>query len=743
MEASRMIPAQPKNTAVDGSADANVSYCPGCGFIQSVDQCKMELDARSNDESTGNICVSCKLPLEERRLVSLRTMRAKDLNVPALVKIRVSAETQQKAVNTKYNAHCEKCGESREIDLLAPEMADTLIQLLTKSSRAEFTINKFLPRKVGAGDEKHSHKWLLTPIEASDYRILQIRDLVGLEEVSEKSLVARDYTAYFLSTLTSNKTLVLDGEVFVNPRNDDLTFLSTRAHPLANSVEDFRLDERKTLELKKLLSSNNYEELLSLADCTIAPIIVGRALAKLASLVATCSPNWFRVKGVEDPVPGCIKLMLVGDKRTGKGTIARWYYYTLAVSEHGIGESASRAGLLYCVDSDKKMILWGLLPQADLGLATIEGLHGISSDQLAEFREALVSQKVKVNKKVTGEAWCRARIIADANASKNLKDFVFPVQAILSVPCFLDPVDIVRWDLFVAFDEDSVSMRQITELKAPPGRPLPLDILRNLVMFAWSRKIDQIVVTDEAIEYARKSVVENLSKYRTGEIPLLHNGSLWSLLRISIAFAILTFSVEGENVLILQRHAEMAENLIKELLDQWEIEQYIRNMGATTVTDEDLDELINWLKGKEAACAVLRELSIRSWQGNDLAKRIGYDDGHTRNTMSQLRSRELVMRRAGSYTLTAKGAALVKKQFLSKNKNEEDDSVSLKENMEKALWVLRKMMEALDGGNPLRSDYINRLRETGLREPERLVDFLEDESLIYAPTEGHVRGTKL
>jgi predicted transcriptional regulator len=659
-------------------------------------------------------------------------MGAKDIGTPALLRVRVSGETQQKAVHTKYDASC-RCGEAREIDLLAPEMRTILIQILVRSGLPEIAIRDILPRK---GDERHTHFWTLTPVVATDYRILKVRDIVGLEETSEKSLVARDYTAYYLNSLNSNKALLADGEVFADPTDNDLTFLAMHAHSLASSAENFQLDQKSIPELRKL-SDLNYEDVLALADCTIARSIVGRGLAKLSSIVSACSANWFRIDGFDEVIAGCVRTMFVGDKRTGKGTIVRWYYQTLALSEHGIGESSSRAGLLYCVDSDTKMIVWGLLPQADLGLATIEGLHGVPGEQLAEFREALVQQKVRVNKKVTGEAWCRARIIADANPSKNLKDFVFPAQALLSVPCFFDPVDLTRWDLFVAFDEDSVSMKQITDMKAPPGQPLSLDALRNLVMFAWSRKIDQISVTREAIEYAKQTIVERLSQYKLGEIPLIHNASFLSLLRVSVAFAIITFSVQDEKVCVLERHVKMAERLIKELLEQWAIEDYLEFAGAAPISKEELDELTAWLNGKEVARAVLKELSSRRWQGNDLAGRTGFDNGSIRNTMSDLRSRELIRRRANGYELTGKGAALVKRLFFEKNN--ENDRTSLSDQVKTAIDVSRKMVDELDGDNPLRSEYIKRLAENGIREPERLVELLERDGLIYAPTPDHIR----
>jgi DNA replicative helicase MCM subunit Mcm2 (Cdc46/Mcm family) len=662
-------------------------------------------------------------------------MGAKDINVPALVRVRISGETQQKATHTKYNACC-RCGEAREIDLLAPEMRSILIQILVRNCPPDIAIKDTLPSK---GDERHTHFWTLTPVEASDYRILKARDIVGLEETSEKSLVTRDYTVYYLNSLNSNKALLADGEVFADPGDNDLTFLAVHANSLASSAENFQLDQKDIPELKKL-SALNYEDVLALADCTIARNIVGRGLAKVSSLVSACSANWFRIDGFDDPVAGCVRTMFVGDKRTGKGTIVRWYYQTLALSEHGIGESSSRAGLLYCVDSDSKMIVWGLLPQADLGLATIEGMHGVPADQLAEFREALVQQKVRVSKKVTGEAWCRARIIADANPSKNLKDFVFPAQALLSVPCFFDPVDLTRWDLFVPFDEDSVSMKRITDMKAPPGQPLPLDVLRNLVMFAWSRKIDQIRVTREAIEYAKQTIVERLSQYKLGEIPLIHNASFLSLLRVSVAFAIVTFSAEGENVFVLERHVKMAERLIKELLEQWAIEDYVQFAGAAPISEEELDEHTAWLNGKEVARAVLKELSSRSWQGNDLAARTGFDNGSIRNTMSELRSRELVKRRANGYDLTGKGAALAKRLFFEKNSK--DNGTSLSDQVQTAVDVSRKMVNELNGDNPLRSEYIKRLAENGIKEPERLVEILEHENLIYAPTPDHIRATR-
>jgi len=665
-------------------------------------------------------------------------MSAQDLSQSVLLRVNVVGESQQKALHTKFAAACSSCQESVEIDLLSGDLRNVLMAILTKPSEVESIARRLLPGANG----NHRHKWSLQPAQATDYRVLKIRDLVGFEETVEKTLVARDYRAYSLSGVSAEKKLLIDGEVLIDPSSHDLVLLVTHAAALGSSIDNVKLTDSETNELRSL-QSLDYEGLLTLADNTIAPTIRGRATAKLVSLLTALSVNWFKVAGSEMPVPGCVRSLLCGDKRCGKGTIIRWWHDHAALGEHGIGEAASRAGLLYFVDTESNILVWGLLPQADLGLALIEALHGVPREQLAEFREALVQQKITVQKKVTGEAWVRVRILADANPQKDLKEFVFPCQALTSIRCFLDPVDLTRWDLFVPFDADEVPIEEITRLEPRTAPGMPVETLRKLAMWAWSRRIDHVQLRPQTLERAKHCLTSTLSKYRVGEIPLVHNASLWSILRVSIAFAIATFSTVGDDVVtVTEKHVEMTERLCLELLQRWGLDDYVEFTGTKPLSQEELEEHTAWISGKEVAAHALRELSSRAWQGRDLAERISCDYGSLRNVMSEMKGRDLVNRRPDGYNLTRKGAA-VAKHVLMGRASEGPGSTGLAEQTTVALGILREMIDKSNGDNPPRTEFIERIRTNGISDPERLVEFLKRESHVYEPIPGRIRPTRL
>jgi DNA-binding MarR family transcriptional regulator len=191
-----------------------------------------------------------------------------------------------------------------------------------------------------------------------------------------------------------------------------------------------------------------------------------------------------------------------------------------------------------------------------------------------------------------------------------------------------------------------------------------------------------------------------------------------------------------------ERHVRMAECLLLELLERWGVDDYIEFAGAKPLSDEDLNNLKAWASSKELAKSVLHELSSHRWQGRDLAERIGYDYGSLRNLMSEFKGRELIVRRSDGYDLTKKGAALAKDLLLSRGKDSAANS-NLEEQTALALQVLRHTVNELNGDNPLKVEYLDKLRGRGISDPEGLVGLLMRDSRIYEPKPGQVRPTTL
>src|SRR5436309_10380584 len=102
-------------------------------------------------------------------------------------------------------------------------------------------------------------------------------------------------------------------------------------------------------------------------------------------------------------------------------------------------ETGSRAGVLYVIDSEAKTINWGVLPLADKTIAVIDGLQGANPEEFPQLREALREGLVTVKRKVSGEAHCRARIIASANPERDMASYTHRVEALLNIRSIPNP----------------------------------------------------------------------------------------------------------------------------------------------------------------------------------------------------------------------------------------------------------------------------------------------------------------
>jgi len=614
------------------------------------------------------MCPTCLVPTEQVELLKLWKLEAKQVGHRVVARVSVVGESQQKAVNLRFVARCRGCEKSEEVDLRADD--NLVLEVLTKFSSPASAAKKYLPYSEKQPDEKfpHVHQWILEPYgEPLDYRLLKARDNVEVEESGEKALSPRDYLTVLFLKLPAEKKLLVDGIVMIHPKDNDLILLVRDCVPLTTIADGFKLGSDDIKSLRGFLEKKTRRELSELMDKTIAPQIVGRNLAKLASALTAFSPNWLPpLAPGQPPQPGCIRSWNIGDARTGKGTIERWWNDVAGIGEHGIGESASRAGLLYVVDSENSVILWGLLVQADLSMCVLEGMHGLPQDQIAEFREALIQQKVEVHKKVSGAAWCRARVQADANTTKPMKEFLYPCQALLYVPCFKDSVDLTRIDIAIPFNQDDVSLDEISNTAENAKRTgVAPQLMAKLAFWAWSRKTSQIEITQEAMEKA-KLVFKALQEYTCARIPLVHPGSLVQVLRISTAFAILTFSsADGERLTVEAHHVEMAREFLEEILELWGIREFNEATGTQDLSPDELAELKAMVEAKPTIKNVLYELGVgRPSLAKDLATKIDADYGYLRNVLSELRAKELVVRKNDGYTLTAKGVAVLKNSIL-------------------------------------------------------------------------------
>jgi DNA replicative helicase MCM subunit Mcm2 (Cdc46/Mcm family) len=451
------------------------------------------------------------------------------------------------------------------------------------------------------------------------------------------------------------KSLLLDGEVILNP-DKEILLLVWRAYPLEGLGNRPGPDELALAEA--VFRGRSLEELEELTDRIVAPTIRGRSRAKLLAALTAVSPMWLR--GSEGGrIPGCMRVLFFGDVRTGKGLILRWFWEH-GLAGHAVGETASRTGLIYNIDGERRILSWGVLPLNDGGMAVIEGLHGLSNEEISRFREALAQMRVEVHRAVSGAAWCRTRILADLNLRNPLKGYLHPVQGLIDSFPFSDPADLSRWDLALPFFADDVPVSEMYG-RIPPYKEEEGEAFRILVKFAWSLRSDDIIIEPEAFKLAVEKLEELKTNYEVVEIPIIHNGTLWSILRIAASLAILEVNIsEDGKVRVERRQVEEAYKIIVETLDKLELGEYKQIIGEEKLDDSEYKKIKERIEKDEDLKRILNELISRPMDSDELAGRLGCSSPTVRRRAAELKEAGIVKRTGKGYTLTPKGIFFLK-----------------------------------------------------------------------------------
>lgn len=571
----------------------------------------------------------------------------------------VSGESGQKAVYTKKEATCWVCGHTESVDVTSDPVL--LFKLLTHE-----------PFDFKPGDdiakcrEGKRHRWELH--EADPPLMFQEVFMRGSMDSSEfiGRSTNRDYHGFLLGEVPECKDVALEGIPFANGKTFDVEFLISKATPKSSSIDTFELVPEEVKELQAYFSGRETLSDFKPLAVKVNPRIAGHDDAKLAVMLTYASPTWLDVKG--QLRPGTMRVLLFGDARQGKGSIEDNLRQKIALGKHAIGETSSRTGITYTIDRDRGIIIWGVMVEADRGLVVIEALHKFPPEDLATMRETLVKLYVEVRRAYTARAWARTRVIADSNGRQELALYLYPCQAVRDLPEFKDQVDLTRWDLFIAFRSGDIDADAIldAQLKATDDETF-LRNMRKIALWMWSRRPEQIIFTADATEEARTAFKALLADYSFPEIPLVHEDSLLTILKIATAFAALSFSsIDGVSLEVKASHVKLAAEFLTETLDALELKEYRESQGETVITEEDLKGYYAYLDASDVAAKVVEAISKGPKNSGDLAAITGHEASSIRHVCSDLKAREVVERVSQGYRLTKKGVRLYREFHTTK-----------------------------------------------------------------------------
>lgn len=367
--------------------------------------------------------------------------------------------------------------------------------------------------------------------------------------------------------IKSNQSYSLTALSIPDPESQYATLIVTDAVPVKTSIEAFKVTKelQKDLRVFQVGKSGVNEAILRLTeDLTHTTQIWGREDIIQAVMLTLCSPRRFSFAG-QLLEKGWLEALIIGDTRTGKSETVRRIMRRIQLGEFITGENLSKAGLiggLQANGSGKWHLTWGALPLNNGGFVCIDETQGLPEEVIGDLSGIRSSGVAEITKIVKERTDSQVRILWISNPRKGrYSGFAYGVHAIREV--FGKPEDIARLDFAISAAEGEVPLEVINSFHDKREPKFTSDQLRNLVLFAWSRKPEHIRFTREATQVCMDAA-SRMSKVYSSEIPLAEPAEQRiKIARVAASVACLTYSSkDGEHIDVLPTHALWAEKFL-------------------------------------------------------------------------------------------------------------------------------------------------------------------------------------
>lgn len=265
-------------------------------------------------------------------------------------------------------------------------------------------------------------------------------------------------------------------------------------------------------------------------------------------------------------IKGRLDSIVIGDTRTGKTKMIKEFMNTLRMGEYVSGENAKATGIIGGINNIKNTwtLNWGKIPINDKRLVVIDEASGLSVDDITDLSQMRSEGILSITKIKQESTYARTRLMWITNPRNGERISSHYWNGYEALEEFL-PVqeDLARFDLACsAAIEDVENIFEYTE--AEPMTEAEIDRWRNLVLFAWNIKTDEIEFTKPAEKLIMDQSVQLGNKFSNKALFMSANG-YEKLARVAIAAAVLTFNYNEEVLQVEERHVEYAVNLIIEL----------------------------------------------------------------------------------------------------------------------------------------------------------------------------------
>ena len=374
-------------------------------------------------------------------------------------------------------------------------------------------------------------------------------------------------TGYFIGNdMKANKRYTLAGYMYPDPQTQYATYMFDKSYPEKDLISDFEMSEEIYEQLKVFQLAPNetiadkFNQVHSDLERNVTYIWERRNVHVAVDLIYHTVLNfYFQEQFVKR---GWGELLIIGDSGQAKTTIVERLMNHYKLGELHSGESSRRTGLVYSIQQSNKrwFLVWGAFPLNDGGLITLDELSGIDEQDLSVMSDVRSSGLAKATGVITAETTARTRVIYISNPrnGRKLNTETFGVSAVLKL--FGKAEDVRRLDIAMSVASGDISeelMNKNIKDIAPIPHKFDSDLCNLRVLWAWSRRPDNIKFEKDAVDSILKLATEMGIKY-SSLVPIVEAADQrLKIARLAVSCAACVFSTDnGEDIIVKKEHVE-------------------------------------------------------------------------------------------------------------------------------------------------------------------------------------------
>jgi hypothetical protein len=406
-----------------------------------------------------------------------------------------------------------------------------------------------------------------------------IEELKALPEIdadpeSMNEYVIRD--VYYVGDGTKvNSSYEATGISMPHPKNQYTTFLFQKMNPVQSSVSNYSPNQNATERLANAFQPKanqtpleKWHQIATELSLTATKIQQREDIIYGADLVLH-SAIAFEFQGRE-VTRGWVEGLIVGDTRTGKSETCKSLLRHYRMGEFITSENVTYAGLVGGMQQTQKRwnICWGKYPLNDRRAIFLDEVSGMPLETIGLLTGLRSSGIAEITKIQTERTLARVRSLWISNPRANRAINTYANGAEVISTLIGRPEDIARFDFAQIVSKSDVPLEVINGVQkdAPENPVYTSDLCRELLLWAWSRKTDQIVFMPESVDLCLQ-LSTMLSSQFGGDLPIVEqNEQRVKVARMSVALATRLFSTDdGERVIVKPEHV----STVCELIQKW------------------------------------------------------------------------------------------------------------------------------------------------------------------------------